>query len=134
MLDFTKLWNTIYLFGLPAGGLSRSDYIFFGISVFFILLSAACKFWAVKAGKVSPGNFLYSRYYHLFLTMGLLLLLWAGARFESIPWLSTHFLGLILLVISAIWFIFILKYHIREHGSREKVWQEEEVRKKYLSR
>lgn len=132
MLDFTKLWDKIYLLGPNPPDLSRSDLIFFWISLIFLAVGIIAKILAARAETSSPQRFLRSRFFHLFLTMGILILSWVGLRFENIPWLSTHIVVLSLFLIWFIWLIFIGKYYVKEFRNKHRLFEEQKIKQKYL--
>lgn len=132
MIDFTKFWDKQYLLGPNPLELSRSDNIFFWTAPIFIVAGILAKFLAARNQPASPKNFLFSRFTHLFIVMGLLILLWVGARFENIPWISTHLVVFILFLIWLIWLVYIGKYFVKEFRNRQKTWHEEELKRRYL--
>lgn len=131
--DFTKLWDKTYLFGAPAV-LVRSDKIFFGIAVGMVVLAIVAKIvvWHSESGR--PKKFFMNRIFHLLFTIGLLLLMWYGARVEQIPWISAHFTALVVLVIFLVWLGFIARYYWRDYRNLERIWAEEKIKQKYLAR
>lgn len=131
-MDFTKLWDKRYLLGPNPLDLSRSDLIFLWMAIGFLVLSVAAKVTVLKQDKDSPRRFLASRLFHLLATMGILMLVWAGSRFENIPWLSTHVVVLSLLLIALVWFGFIAKYFLGDFKRQLKLWREEVLKRKYL--
>src|SRR3989344_2776741 len=132
MFDFTKLWDKAYLFGPNPLDLSRSDIIFFWCAIGFIVMSIVSKFLAFRHRAASPHHFLFNRFFHLFLTMGILVAIWAGARRENIPWIGTHFLALVLFLIWVIWLGFILKYFLGRFRHDRNIWKDEQIKRKYL--
>ena len=128
MLDLTKLWDTTYLFATNTQGLSRSDLIFMWIGVAFVVLSIIVKGVSVKQPKDSPKKVLLARLYHLFLTIGLLIALWFGLRFESIPWLSAHVVVLALFVVAALWLLAIARHYRRWYRGAQANWQDEQLK------
>jgi len=134
MLDFTKLWDKIYLFGPGFGIMSRSDRIIFWIGAVFVVLGVAAKIgaWYMEPGR--PRKILLSRLFHLFLTAGLSLLVWYGARDQLIPWISTHFTALLVLAIHFVWAVFIGRYAWRDHRRQDRAWIEDKIKQKYLAR
>ena len=134
MLDFTKLWNKTYLLGPNPFDFSRSDRAFFALAAAFIALSVIVFFLRRRADHGSPQNYLLSRIFHLFFTMGIFLLIWVGARFENAPGLSLHIFPLFLLLIFIIWAGAIGRYYFTRHRPAVKVWEEEKLKAKYLSR
>lgn len=134
MPDFTKLWNRIYLLGPNPLNLSRSDYIFFWVAVSFVVLGIVAKVWAMRAEATSPHRYLFARLFHSLVTMGIFILLWAGARFENIPYLSLHIVVLFLFLIFLIWLGFIAKYFFGGFLRQRKIWADEMLKRKYLPR
>lgn len=133
MLDFTKLWDKTYLFGPNPIELSRSDWGFFWLAVGFVLFSLIAKVLAIKSESESPDKLLRNRFFHLFLTVGILLLLWSGMRFENIPWLSTRLLALLLLFLWLLWLAFIARYLFSSFRVQKKAWEAELLKRKYLT-
>lgn len=134
MLDFTKFWDKRYLFGPNPFDLTRSDQIFFGIAIASVVLCAAAKIFVWRAERNSPKKNLFSRLFHLFLTMGIFLGVWYAARFERIPWIYTHFTALLILALGAVWFAFIARYYWKSYRNLQRDFNEEEIKRKYLSR
>lgn len=132
MFDVTKLWDKRYLFGPNPIDLTRSDHIFFWISLVFVVAAILSKIIASTQQNGSPKKFLMNRFFRAFLTMGILILLWTGARFENIPWLSTHILLLFLFLIWLVWLFFIAKYFLKDYRGQQENWESEQVKQKYL--
>jgi len=135
MFDLTKLWDSVYLFGTVPVDLTRSDTLFFWKGVILVIAAAAVKvFTMMRDESRSPRRYLLNRFFHLFLTTGLLVLLWAGFRYESIPLLSTRIIVLGLFFLALVWLGFIARFYFRDFRSRQKLWKAEAVKRKYLPR
>lgn len=132
MPDFTKLWDTKYIFGPNPVVFSRSDYVFFYAAAAFVVIAIIAKVLTLRTDTGNPIRKLWDRFYHLLLTTGLLMLLWAGARYENIPWIGTHFVVLVLLLIAAVWLGFILWYRLLHFPHERRHFQEESTKQKYL--
>lgn len=132
MLDFTKLWDKQYLFGPNPLSLSRSDYIFFGLALIFLVAAIFFKLLVLRKASSDPKRYLFSRFFHSFLTTSLFVFVWVGARFENIPWLSTHFLVLTLFLIWFVWMGFIVKYLLKDYRKQKQLWDEETLKQKYF--
>ena len=132
MLQVSKLWNARYLFGPNPDALTRSDYIFFWGTKALVTLSIIIKIMVLRQESGSPKKFFWNRLFHLFLTSGLLGLLWSGIRYENIPWLGAHIVILVWWLIAAIWLGFIIVYFFRGHRVKQKTWSEEKIKRKYL--
>lgn len=133
MLDITKLWDKNYLFG-SFPGLVRSDYIFSATAAIFIVLGIIAKLWAMRLENESPKKKLLSRYFRLNFTVGILISLWFGARYEAIPWLATHFVVLVLLIIWAVWLFFVVRENLTRYRRQQSLWEEDVLKRKYLPR
>ena len=132
MFDFTKLWQSRYLFGPNPLALSRSDYIFFGLAAAFTLIGIVSKVLVFNKDHADPRRLLWNKLWHAFFTIGVFMLLWYGARYENIPWIGTHFVALCLLLIGLVWLGFIAWYRIKTYPGAVHRYQEENVRQKYL--
>lgn len=132
MPDFTKFWDRIYLFGPNPINMSRSDVVFFWVSIAFIVAAVVFKVFVLQQNRSNPKRYLLNRFFHLFLTIGILVLLWAGLRFENIPWLGTHIVVLAIFLIGLIWGLFIIWFMMRKYQAAKKTWHDEEERNRYL--
>ncbi len=132
MPDFTKLWNKIYLLGPNPLEMTRSDMIFFIAALGFVVIAIICKIFILRQESGDPKKLLGARLFHLFVTIAILVLIWAGARFENIPLVSTHVVVLFLFLIWGVWLVFIVKYFFTRYRQARRNWQEEQVKRKYL--
>ncbi len=134
MLDVTKLWDKTYLFSPSFTSFTRSEHIFFWTAVVFLVLGVAAKIvvWYTEAGR--PKKVLFGRFFHLFLTSGLLLMLWYGARVEQVPWISAHISALLVFVVFFVWLVFIVSFFWRKYRKLEESWSEQKIKQKYLAR
>lgn len=98
-----------------------------------MIASIIIKGLAAKQPGGSPKKFLLNRCYHLFLTIGLLVLLWFGMRFENIPWLSAHVAVLGLFVIAGVWFVSISRFYFQNYKAAQKSWADEQLKRRYLA-
>src|SRR3989344_2040515 len=131
MFDFTKFWNKIYLFGPNPLILSRSDYIFLGIAIVSVAFAFIAKIIVWRAERNSPRKILFSRLFHLFLTTGILLGLWYGARVQRIPWIYTHFSALLVLAVGLVWFVFIARFYWKQYRGLQQTWKDDKIKLKY---
>ena len=132
MIDLTKFWDQAYLFAALPPSLSRSDIIFFWMSVVFIALGLVAQFFALRSPIGSPRKVLCSRLFNMFFWIGLLVLLWFGARFENIPLISRHIVVLGFLIIGLAWFGLIFRFYFRSYRSVQKRWVQEQIKLKYI--
>ena len=132
MIDLTKLWDQTYLFSALLPSLSRSDIIFFWLSVVFIAFGLIAQFFALRSPIGSPRKVLCSRLFNMFFWIGLLVLLWFGGRFENIPLISRHIVVLGFLMIGLVWFGFIFRFYFLRYRSAQKRWDQEQIKLKYI--
>lgn len=132
MLDFSKLWDKVYLLGPNPLELSRSDRIFFWIAAVFVVLAVLAKIGVLRQPKDSPRRLLFSRFFHKFATIGILVLVWFTLRFENIPWLSTHIVVVFLVLVWLTWLMFIARYFFSRFRKAQKLWEDEALKRRYL--
>jgi len=106
--------------------------IFFWIAVAMAAAALISKAAAIRASADSPKRYLFHKYFHSLLTMGILVLLWAGARYQNIPWVQTHIVALVLFLITLVWLGFVVFYHRKDYRRHLSEWKEGKTKKKYL--
>src|SRR3989338_11219998 len=132
MPDFTKIWDKVYLFGPTPTDLSRSDAVFLWLSLVFVVAAVALGLLAHWEERGNPRKVLFGRLWHLFLTEGLLSLLWAGARYENVRMVSAHLVIFMIYGIGLIWFCYIARYFFSRFRKERDIWQEHALKQKYL--
>lgn len=133
MPDFTKLWDYEYIFGPNPIDMTRSDWVFLYAATAGVVIAIIIKIFVWRTEQGNPRRFFLNRLFHLFFTIGLLALLWAGFRYENIPWLSTHFVVLAIILIGLIWAAYIAKFAIIEFPGQRRVWEDQKIKMKYLA-
>lgn len=133
MFKFAKLISPQYLFEINRVILTRSDKVFFVIGSIALVLAIVLKIAEVYA--LNPiDKHLRNRLFNLFLTVGILEVLWFGARYQNVKFFGTHFLALLFLLIGIVWFVNILVSVIRHYKTDKTAWEKEQIKQKYLSK
>lgn len=123
-----------YFFGPNTLEFFLTDWILYGAGTALVILAIISYIVSWRAAKGSPFQHLVSRFWHLFLTIGLLMLLWVGFRYENIPWLSARIVAFALALIGLIWLGYILKYWLRIYPGEKRVWGDKLLKQKYLTK
>jgi len=131
MLAFKKLYSPDYLFTINRLNLDRSDRVLFSMGVIFVVLAIVFKLAALWS--LNPIDKKYrQKFFSLFLTIGLLEIVWFGARYQNVRFFGSHFVALILLVIGFVWGIMLLIKIYKGYKPEIQIWEKEQVKLKYL--
>lgn len=131
MFNFAKLVSTDYLFTINTIMLTRSDKLFFIIGAIFTVFSVVLKVAALYAPN-PVDKVIRSRLFRLFLTIGLIEVIWFGARYQNVRFFGSHFVALLTLLIGLVWFIQIAVSAFRHYKVDKIAWEKEQVKLKYL--
>lgn len=105
------------------------------ISLLMILLGTALWFYFNKLGKVKePYYELRNKFSGLFITSGILYLVWLFFYWQSIPYLASTMLALIIFIIFISWLLVISLYIQRKFFWELDQFERHERYKKYLPR
>lgn len=129
--NLKKLASKDYLFTINRVLLTRSDKLFFLLGAGLAILAIVFKI----ASLYSPNpvdKAVRNKFFNLFLTIGLLEIAWFGARYENINFFGSHFVALVILLIGAIWFVWLVISIIKNYKTDKELWEKEQVRLKYL--
>lgn len=131
MFKFAKLVSAEYLFNINTIMLTRSDKLFFIIGSVFVLLAVVLKIAALYAPN-PVDTAIRNRFFRLFLTIGLIEVIWFGARYQNVRFFGSHFVALLTLLIGLIWFVQIVVAAFRHYKTDKTAWEKEQVKLKYL--
>lgn len=131
MFDFQKLISTQYLFAINRVAISRSDWIFLILGGALVLVGILFAIWA-KVNKVSVTKILLARYAKCFFVIGLLEVVWFGARYEYINFLGSHFMALLIGLVGLVWVGFIVWSNLTSFRKNKQQWEKEQQKLKYL--
>ena len=119
------------LFQFNTAYVDPKEKLFLFAGLILVLLGIVLKIAAVLA--LNPVDKKYrSKFYHLFLTIGLSEMVWYWLRSENIQFFGTHFVALLVALIGIIWFVVILAKTIKNYPEEKRNWEKEQVRQKYL--
>ncbi len=131
MFNFQKLLTKDYLFKVNTVILLRSDKLFFVIGGVLVVLAIIFKIASLYAPN-PVDKVLRNKFYRLFLTTGILEVIWFGFRFENVPFFGTHFVALLILLIGAAWFVKLVVSTIMHYKGDKVSWEKDQVKLKYL--
>ena len=130
-MNFKALFSVQSLFDINRVTLGRADLAFMFIGLLLVLLAVILKLAAAYAptpvDKKYRGNF-----FSLFAWIGILELLWFGARAQFVRFFGTRFMALVILLIGAAWFVPLVVKTFRFYGKEKAQWEKDQVKQKYL--
>ncbi len=94
-----------------------------GIAVFVYAKVVKNQFLSLVARRVAK----------IFVTIGLLEVLWFGLRYELVQVFGTHFTAALILIFGLVWLYFPIKYLISHYEADMERAQREASREKYLN-
>jgi hypothetical protein len=126
-----RFFSTEYLFQINRVALTRADKVFLIIGLALVAIAVVVRI-AMFFMKDRLKRGLFSRFFNLILTIGLLEVLWYGLRYEHVVFFGSHFVALIFLLIGLVWLGFIIKYWWKVYPLEKEKMRKENVKLKYL--
>lgn len=130
-MNIKHFFTTDYLFAVNTVFISPKEKLFFVSGIVLVLLAIVLKI----ASKLSqnPADVKYrTKYYHLFLTIGLSELVWYFCRWQNVRFFNTKFIAWLIILAGIIWFIKLSISTYKNYSSEKAVWEKEQVKAKYL--
>ncbi|MCL5435885.1 MAG: hypothetical protein M1275_02295 [Patescibacteria group bacterium] len=122
-----------FLFSTPTALFSRSDLVISGTFASFLIIAVAA-----KAGQLmqTKKNAVVSRLlrrvsFGLF-SFGISGAIWIALRYLSIPYLGIRFVAAAIALGFLVWLYFMLAYTLFRFPREKAVWQNNQVKQKYL--
>jgi NADH:ubiquinone oxidoreductase subunit 2 (subunit N) len=130
-MAFKTFFSFQNLFQFNSAFISPQEKLFAFAGVVMVFISIALKVAAVLS--VSPIDKKYrNKFYHIFLTTGILELFWYFLRYENITFFGTKSVALLILLIGLVWLVFAITYTMKHYKKEKENWKKEMVRQKYL--
>ncbi len=130
-MNIKQLFTYQNLFQINTAFISPREKLFFLSGVILILLSIVLKISSILAPNPVDGKY-RQKFYHLFLSIGLVEILWYLCRYENAMFFGTHFVALLIVLIGLVWLVAILTGMLKNYKKEKDVWEKEQVRLKYL--
>ncbi len=111
--------------------IETADYVFLGIAVVLVLVAFVFGVLGFRESE-SLRKDLLQRFWKNFLTIGLLGVLWYGARIQFIGLFGTRLAFLILLLAGLIWFGYLIRYVRSEYALAISAATRQRQKDKYL--
>lgn len=126
-----ELLTYYFWFSQPSIILSLADKIL-GL-IFAISFAVALVFFAVEKISTHPiYKKLLRKFAYLSLTCGISGLIWFGMRFENTPIFSARYWAALVILIAAVWKLFIWKYILFNFRTEKSEYDREQVKNKYI--
>lgn len=120
-----------YLFDINNAFVSPAQKLMLFGGAVLVLVAVALKIAAMVAPTPIDSKY-RQKFYNLFLTIGLLSLLWYLCRFENVMFFGSRFVAFAILLLGAVWLVMILVSMIRKYGSEKQSFEKEQIKLKYL--
>ena len=130
-MNFKQYLTPQYLFQINTAYVSPREKLYFLAGVILILLSIGLKISASLAPNPVDGKY-RTKFYHLFLSIGLGEIFWYLCRYENVMFFGTRFVALLIVLIGLVWFVAILVGMLKNYKKEKVIWGKEQVRLKYL--
>lgn len=111
--------------------LEKVDKLFFALGAVFVVLAIVLKLAELYAPTPVDAKF-RQKFYKLFLSIGLSLVVWFAARYETVMFFGSHFVALVILLVGLVWFALLAAAFIRQYRKEKTGWEKEQVKLKYL--
>ncbi|MBL8031576.1 MAG: hypothetical protein JNK33_04620 [Candidatus Doudnabacteria bacterium] len=109
------------------------DKVFVGLAIAFCVFALAV--WIAKKVSGNPvTQRLLGRWFIWAGAIGLAGLLWSGARYQLVGLFGTHLAFLILLVVAAVWKLYIIKYMFQLYPVEKAAWEKQQLKERYLAK
>lgn len=129
---FRSLTDYFFWFAQPSSSLNVWDRIF--VYLFGLSLVAGLIVWVVN--KFSSNKIvkkLFRRIVYLTISLGIAGVIWFGFRYENTPIFAKRFWVLVIIVLFAVWKLWILRYLIFDFSKEKHEFDQEQIKNKYLS-
>ena len=126
-----QFFTVDFLFNINRVLIEPVDKGFLFIGVAFVVLAIVFKLGAKFAPSIVDAKY-RNKFFHLFLTIGLMEIIWFVARLQFIRLFGTHLIALLVLLVGLFWFGWIIKKMIQNYRKEKQEWERLELKKKYL--
>lgn len=128
---FKQFFSYDFLIYLNRIRIEKIDIVFASIAVGLLVLGIIVRIVSWRSShKVRKSMLL--RFARLFVTIGIMGLVWYGARYQLVAWFGTHLTYVIILLIGLVWTGFLLRYVFGSYFSEKQAWEKEQQKLKYI--
>jgi hypothetical protein len=130
-MDIKSIFTKKFLFDINPIMIENVDKLFGVVGALLIVLAAVLKVAAMFAPTPVDREY-RNRLFAMFLTTGVLEIIWYGLRSQNVRVFGTHFMALLILLVGLVWFVLIVKDFVKKYRVQKETWEKEQVRMKYL--
>jgi len=131
-MNFLKQYFTSqYLFQIDTAFISPREKLMFFTGGILVLVAIVVKIAAVLAPNPVDKKY-RNKFYSLFLSIGLAALVWYFFRYEDVLFFGTRFVEWFIILLAAVWFVWLVVYTIMHYPKEKEIWDKEQIRQKYL--
>lgn len=130
-MSLKQFFSTKFLFEINRVMIEPVDKIFALIGATAVLVAVIFKLAAIYAPTEVDKKY-RQKFFKLFMTIGLSLVIWYGARMELIRFFGTHFVALAVLLTGFLCLVWLLVKMFKNYKEEKQQWQKEQIKLKYL--
>jgi hypothetical protein len=131
-MNFLKqIFSYSYLFTIDRSVLSKGDYVLLGFGIGGIISAIALGVFRYISNNPLKKEFV-GKLFRPVLFLGVMELLWFGARYEYVSFFGSHFVGIVLIVIAVLWFLKGVWWRLKKYPQIFEQQQKQAIKEKYL--
>ena len=130
-MSFKEFFAVKSLFEINRVMIEPADKVLMSVGLALVLLAIIFKLAAAYAP--TPVDKKYrSKFFNLFAWIGLLELVWFGARAQYVRFFGTRFTALLILLVGLAWFVPLVISSFKHYSEEKTQWEKDQVKAKYL--
>ncbi len=130
-MSFKEFFAVKSLFEINRVMIEPADKALMSVGLALVLLAIIFKLAAAYAPTPIDKKY-RSKFFNLFAWIGLLELVWFGARAQYVRFFGTRFTALLILLIGLAWFVPLAINSVKRYSAEKAQWEKDQVKAKYL--
>lgn len=124
-------FTTQFWFSIDRVMLHPADKVIFYTGLAAVVLAIVIKLGAMYAPTPVDAKY-RNKLFRIFLTVGISAVGWFGLRYQNVTFFGTHFIAGLIFLIGFIWLLVLAVKMLKSYSTEKKLWENEQVRMKYL--
>lgn len=130
-MTFKEFFSVKSLFEINRVMIEPADKVLMSVGLVLVLLAVIFKLAAAYAPTPIDKKY-RSKFFNLFAWVGLLELVWFGARAQYVRFFGTRFTALLILLIGVVWFVLLAIRSFKRYSTEKIQWEKDQLKAKYL--
>jgi hypothetical protein len=132
MIDWKQIVSPDFFFKIDRVRLHRSDWAVLIVGALLLIAGIMASVYK-RSRQVPYAKILIARLVRLYITIGILFVLWFAFRYEVVRWFGTRFAAVLILVYGLVWLGFIAADYFKNYRPNKELWEKEQLKNKYLT-